>query len=74
MHGTHAADHMLAHALGHKISAMKSWSVARRLASKISVRSTEFDDWLENTGFGNLFSTESGHNFKIFESRFALIL
>ena len=29
-----------------------SWSVARRLANKISVRSTEHADWLENTGCG----------------------
>jgi hypothetical protein len=31
---------------------MKPYSVARRLANKISVRSTEPADWLENTGFG----------------------
>ena len=31
---------------------MKSWSAARRLANKISVRSTEPADWLENTGCG----------------------
>jgi hypothetical protein len=31
---------------------MKSWSVARRLANKISTRSTEPAVLLENTGFG----------------------
>jgi hypothetical protein len=31
---------------------MKSWSVARWLANKISVRSTEPADWLENAGCG----------------------
>jgi len=29
---------------------MKSWSAARWLANKISVRSTKPADWLENTG------------------------
>jgi hypothetical protein len=35
-----------------QLSAMKPWGTARWLTSKISMRSTEPADWLENTGCG----------------------
>ena len=49
---------------------MQSWRVARWLANKISVRSTEPANWLEITGCGiKWISTESSHTFCIADLR-----